>query len=65
MKDLFLQECPSLARYSCKIISTGSGIFIKQLKSDYHKEAVEIYKLLKKTGDIGEKLSSGHKKIKN
>ena len=29
------------------------------------KEAVAVHKLLKKTGDVGEKLSSGHKKRKN
>ena len=34
----------------------------KHLKSDCHKEAIEIHELLKKTDDVGEKVSSGHKK---
>ena len=38
--------------------------FNKYLKSDCHKEAVEIHELPKKTGDVGEKLSSEHKKEK-
>ena len=36
--------------------------FNKPLKNDCHKEAIEIHELLKKTGDVGEKVSSGHKK---
>ena len=38
--------------------------FNRHLKSDCHKEAVEIHELPKKTGDIGEKLSSEHKNEK-
>ena len=38
--------------------------FNKHLKSECHKEAVEIHELPKKTGDVGEKLSSEHKKEK-
>ena len=34
--------------------------FNKHLKSDCHKEAVEIHELHKKTGDVGEKLSTEH-----
>ena len=36
--------------------------FNKHLKSDCHKESFEIHELPKKTGDVGEKLSSEHKK---
>ena len=38
--------------------------FNKHLKSDCHKEAIEVHELPKKTGDIGEKLSSEHKNKK-
>ena len=38
--------------------------FNKHLKSDCHKEGVEIDELPKKTGDVGEKLSTEHKKEK-
>lgn len=38
--------------------------FNKHLKSECHKEAVEICELPKKTGDIGEKLSTEHKREK-
>jgi len=38
--------------------------FNKYLKSDCHKEAVEICELPKKTGDVSEKLSTEHKKEK-
>ena len=34
----------------------------RHLKSDCHREAIKIHKLPKKTGDVGEKLSFGHKK---
>ena len=34
------------------------------LKSNCHKEAVEIHELPKKTGDVGEKLSTEHKREK-
>ena len=36
--------------------------FNKHMKSDCHKEAVEIHELPKKTGDVGEKLCIEHKK---
>ena len=39
-------------------------VFNKHLKSDYHREAVEIHELPKKTGDMGEKLNTEHKKEK-
>ena len=38
--------------------------FNRHLKSDCHREAVEIHELPKKTGDVGEKLSTEHKKEK-
>ena len=38
--------------------------FNRHLKSDRHREAVEIHELPKKTGDVGEKLSTEHKKEK-
>ena len=38
--------------------------FNRRLKSDCHREAIEIHELPKKTGDVGEKPSSGHKKEK-
>ena len=38
--------------------------FSKHLKSDCHREAVEIHELPKKTGDVGEKLNTEHKKEK-
>jgi len=38
--------------------------FSKHLKSECHKEGVEIDELPKKTGDVGEKLSTNHKNEK-
>ena len=38
--------------------------FSKHLKSECHKEGVEIDELPKKTGDVGEKLSTDHKNEK-
>ena len=38
--------------------------FNKHSESDCHREAVEIHKLPKKTGDMGEKLNTEHKKEK-
>ena len=57
IKDLFLQEFASLGRsFLLKVV------FSKHYTEYCHKEAVKIHELPKKTGNVGEKLSSGHKR---
>jgi len=48
---------------SLKASQTGK-ILSKHLKSECHKEGVEIDEFSKKTGDVGEKLSTDHKNEK-
>ena len=55
---------PAFISKSCKNWKEATVAFNKHLKSDCHKEAIEVHELPKKTGDIGEKLSSEHKNKK-
>ena len=54
IKDFFLQECASLARLFLLGVAFNKHFRVIAL-------TIKIHELSKKTGDVGEKLSSGHK----